>query len=88
MLNELLHIKKVTWFRINIYKKEKKMRSSKEIRERIRKKEDNLGRQLTKNERRKIEKSVIRKHRRENFIRGLFLAAGVLLGAGGSKNIR
>lgn len=63
------------------------MRSSKEIRERIRKKEDNLGRQLTKNERRKIEKSVIRKHRRENFIRGLFLAAGVLLGAGGVKTL-
>lgn len=61
------------------------MRSSEEIKKRIERSEKKLGRELTKNERRKIEKKVIRKHRRENFIRGLFLAAGVFLGASGVK---
>lgn len=54
-----------------------------EIRKRIQFKEEKLGRSLTKQERQKIEKSVIRKYRRENFIRGAFLAIGITIGAGG-----
>ena len=61
------------------------MRKSEEIKRKITLKEERLGRELSKEERRKIEKSVIRKHRRENFIRGLFLTIGIGVGAGGTK---
>ena len=61
------------------------MRKSEEIKRKIGLKEKKLRRKLSKEERRKIEKSVIRKHRKENFIRGLFLAIGIGVGATGTK---
>lgn len=54
-----------------------------EIRKRIQIAEEKRGRALTKKERQKIEKNVISKYRRENFIRGAFLALGLTIGAGG-----
>lgn len=57
------------------------MRSSEEIRRRIKAKEKREGRPLSKQERRKIEKNVIRKHRKENIIRALFLSLGIAAGA-------
>ena len=57
------------------------MRSSEEIRRRIKAKEKREGRPLSKQERRKIEKNVIRKHRKENIIRALFLSLGIVAGA-------
>lgn len=54
-----------------------------EIRKRIQIAEEKIGRELTKTEKQKIEKKVILKYRRENFIRGAFLAIGITIGAGG-----
>lgn len=54
-----------------------------EIRIKIQKAEEKIGRQLTKKERQKIEKQVIRKYNRQNLIRGAFLALGIVIGAGG-----
>lgn len=56
---------------------------TKEIRKRIQIAEEKKGRKLTKTEKQKIEKKVIKKHRRENFIRGAFLAVGITIGTGG-----
>lgn len=61
------------------------MRSSEEIRRRIKAKEKREGRPLSKQERRKIEKNVIRKHRKENIIRALFLSLGIVAGATTTK---
>ena len=61
------------------------MRSSEEIRRRIKSKEKREGRPLSKQERRKIEKNVIRKHRKENIIRALFLSLGIVAGATTTK---
>lgn len=54
-----------------------------EIRRRIQIAEEKKGRELTEEERKRIEKKVILKYRRENFIRGAFLAVGITIGAGG-----
>lgn len=54
-----------------------------EIRKRIQIAEEKAGRELTKQERQKIEKKVIRKYKRENLIRSAFLAVGITIGAGG-----
>lgn len=54
-----------------------------EIRKRIQIAEEKKGRKLTEKERQRIEKKVILKYRRENFIRGAFLAVGITIGAGG-----
>lgn len=54
-----------------------------EIRKRIQIAEQRKGRELTEKERQKIERKVILKYRRENFIRGAFLAVGIAIGAGG-----
>lgn len=54
-----------------------------EIRKRIQIAEEKKGRELTEKERQRIEKKVILKYRRENFIRGAFLAVGITIGAGG-----
>lgn len=56
---------------------------TKEIRKRIQIAEEKKGRELTKTEKQKIEKKVIKKYRRENLIRGAFLAIGITIGAGG-----
>ena len=56
---------------------------TKEIRKRIQIAEEKKGRELTKTEIQRIEKKVIKKYRRENFIRGAFLAMGITIGAGG-----
>ena len=56
---------------------------TKEIRKRIQIAEERQGRELTKTEIQRIEKKVIKKYRRENFIRGAFLAMGITIGAGG-----
>lgn len=61
------------------------MRSSEEIRRRIKAKEKREGRPISKQERRKIEKNVIRKHRKENIIRALFLSLGIVAGATTTK---
>lgn len=57
-----------------------------EIRRRIEKAEEKAwqeGRELTSKEIRKIEKTVIKKHRRENLIRALFLTMGIGIGVVG-----
>lgn len=54
-----------------------------EIRKRIQIAEEKKGRELTEKERKKIERKVTLKYRRENFIRGAFLAVGITIGAGG-----
>lgn len=56
---------------------------TKEIRKRIQIAEEKKGRELTKTEKQKIEKKVIKKYIRENLIRGAFLAIGITIGAGG-----
>ena len=55
---------------------------TKEIRKRIQIAEEKKGRELTKTEKQKIEKKVIKKYRRESLIRGAFLAIGITIGAG------
>ena len=54
-----------------------------EIRKRIKTAEEKKGGELTKKEIQKIERKVILKYRRENFIRGAFLALGITIGAVG-----
>ena len=46
-------------------------------------KEEKLDRKLTKEERHKITKNVKRKVARENLVRGVFMAIGISIGAGG-----
>lgn len=58
-------------------------RTTDKIREKIQRKEEKLGRELTENERKNIIQSVKRRTRRENFFRGAFLAMGITIGAGG-----
>lgn len=58
-------------------------RTTDEIRKRIQIKEEKLDRKLTKEERHKIAKSVKRKVARENIVRGVFMAIGISIGAGG-----
>lgn len=55
---------------------------TKEIRKRIQIAEEKKGRELTKTEKQKIEKKVIKKYRRESLIRGAILAIGITIGAG------
>lgn len=55
-----------------------------EIRMRITKAEEKKGEPLTKQERRNIEAKVQRKYRRQNIIRGAFLALGIGAGATGT----
>lgn len=54
-----------------------------EIRKRIKTAEEKKGGKLTKKEIQKIERKVILKYRRKNFIRGAFLALSITIGAGG-----
>ncbi len=58
-------------------------RTTDEIRKKIQIKEEKLDRKLTKEERHKITKNVKRKVARENLVRGLFMAIGISIGAGG-----
>ena len=62
-------------------------KKTEEIRKRVKLREEKLGRKLKKNERRKIEKSVISKYRRQNFRRAILLAFGIGAGAGAIKLI-
>ena len=58
-------------------------RTTDEIRKRIQIREERLDRKLTKEEKHKITKSVKRKVARENLVRGVFMAIGISIGAGG-----
>lgn len=58
-------------------------RTTDEIRKRIQIREERLDRKLTKEEKHKIAKSVKRKVARENLVRGVFMAIGISIGAGG-----
>lgn len=58
-------------------------RTTDEIRKKIQIKEEKLDRKLTKEERHKITKNVKRKVARENLVRGIFMAIGISIGAGG-----
>ena len=58
-------------------------RTTDEIRKKIQIKEEKLDRKLTKEERHKITKNVKRKVARENLVRGVFMAIGISIGAGG-----
>lgn len=62
---------------------QKKIQKQRKIQERIKKIEAKKGRQLTEEEKQRIERKIKLKQRREKFIRGGFLALGITLGAGG-----
>lgn len=58
-------------------------KKTEEIRRRIQLAEEKKGDKLTKKEKQRIEKKVLLKYRKQNFIKAAFLSIGIVIGAGG-----